>query len=228
MREKNKQNLPNKLKLWHDIQRNMSTLKILKGYSSKSFHTQMLVSCMHNSRDQWLGCPVGKNIMSCHHNLCSKLKVQKTVRYQQSSSNIVLVYTLCFKPWDINFSQFPPSLCNKFNNSLNSPFSWLLDLITYSNWATMQCSHHLYTSANTVIKCNIDMIHTHAEESKTLTSSFVNKMQREETILLKTSDGSIEVSCIYIQIYMKTKCFGLTYSDTIKYKMEKTEQKARK
>jgi len=45
-------------------------------------------------------------------------------------------------------------------------------------------------------------------------------MQREETILLKTSDGSIEVSCTYIQIYMKTKFFGLLFSATIKYKKD--------
>ena len=61
MIEKNKQYLPNnindyidsnKLKSRQDIQQNTSNLKELKGYSSKSFHTQMLVSCMHNSRDQ--------------------------------------------------------------------------------------------------------------------------------------------------------------------------------
>jgi len=63
------------------------------------------------------------------------------------------------------------------------------------------------------------MIHTHTK-SKTLTSSFVNRMQREETILLKTSDGSIEVSCIHIQIYMKTKICGLISSATIKYKKD--------
>jgi len=45
-------------------------------------------------------------------------------------------------------------------------------------------------------------------------------MQREETILLKTSDGSIEVSCTYIRIYMKTKIFGLIFSATIKYKKD--------
>lgn len=116
----------------------------------------------------------------------------------------ILVYKLCFKPWDINLSQFSPSLRNKFNNSLNSPFSWLLDLITYSHWATMQCSNQLYMIAKTVINYNLDTIHTHTHthtESKTLASSFVNRMQREETILLKTSDGSIEVSWIYIYIY---------------------------
>lgn len=73
----------------------------------------------------------------------------------------ILVYKLCFKPWDINLSQFSPSLRNKFNNSLNSPFSWLLDLITYSHWATMQCSNQLYMIAKTVINYNLDTIHTH-------------------------------------------------------------------
>lgn len=31
-------------------------------------------------------------------------------------------------------------------------------------------------------------------QERTIASSFVNKMQREDTILLKTSDGSIDVS----------------------------------
>ena len=46
---------------WH-----ISTLniRILKGYSSKSFHTQMFVSCMHSGRNQRLGCPVGKKCNS--------------------------------------------------------------------------------------------------------------------------------------------------------------------
>jgi len=35
---------------------------------------------------------------------------------------------------------------------------------------------------------------------KIIASSLDNKMQREEIILLKTSDGSIEVSCIHTHI----------------------------
>lgn len=80
----------------------------------------------------------------------------------------ILVYKLCFKPWDINLSQFSPSLRNKFNNSLNSPFSWLLDLITYSHWATMQCSNQLYMIAKTVINYNLDTIHTHTQNQRHL------------------------------------------------------------
>lgn len=110
-----------------------------------------------------------------------------------------LVYKLGFKPWDINLGQFTPSLSNELDDSLNSSFSWLLDLITYSSWATIQHSNQLYGSVGNVVNYNLHT-HIHKEHKKTIASSFVNRMQREETILLKTSDGSIEVSCMCIHM----------------------------
>lgn len=97
----------------------------------------MLFSYMNCSREQRLGGPVGTK-------MTSHAKQRRDTYNPIILKFFIVTFSLIVgKPWNITFIQLIPPLCNKFNDSLYYPFSWLLDLITYSWCATMQGSYKL-------------------------------------------------------------------------------------
>lgn len=102
-------------------------------------------------------------------------------------------------PWNIIVIKLTPSSWNKLSNRLNGSLRRLPDFVTDGRSATVQGCYELHDIAQHNETSTIQWHQNLYKKWWTQTSSTVKRAQMDETILLKTSDGSIEASWKLVQ-----------------------------